>query len=106
MVHVGKTIRPADNADVYDTILPMWNGKDSLSTNEQALVYALGVLATNLQKLKQKVDELEAGKDASVMEGGAKKKVAKKVAKKPIKKTTSKKTSSKKTTKKSKTSKK
>jgi len=63
---VGKTIRPADNRDLYDTLAPMWMDTDTVTPNERALVYALCVLDNNyrndLDELTIKMTALETEK--------------------------------------------
>ena len=93
---VGENIRPADNLDIYDTLVPLWDRKDELNPREKALAYAIAVLNRNHEELKERVKELAAAKPAG--QAGGKKRSSKKTSKKTSKKS-SKKAGSKKTVK-------
>ena len=48
---IGKSIRPADNLDLFDTLAPMWQDS-ALTPNERALVYAIAVLNRHVMQLE------------------------------------------------------
>jgi len=107
---VGMEIRPVDNADIFDTIRPLWERREQLNPREKALVYAIAVLNGNLDRLKTRVEILEAAaqapaqeaQPAPVTQAGGKKRSSKKAGSKKAgsKKAGSKKRGSKKTSKK------
>ena len=91
--HVGKSISPADNMDVFDTLTPMWNDP-TLTPNERALVYACGVLHRKIAQLENSLlkANIKLEEDAIVQEmlskmtGGRRKRGSKKASKKSSKK--------------------
>jgi hypothetical protein len=54
---IGKYIRPADNADINDTLQPMWIDAN-LDPNTKALVYACAILSDKIITLENAVREL------------------------------------------------
>jgi len=70
---IGKEIKPADNADVFDTITPLWANKENLSETERALVYAIAVLSKQITVLSKKLEEQKQPVPSSTLTGGARK---------------------------------
>ncbi len=96
--HIGKSINPADNMDVNDTLAPMWNDS-TLTPNEKALVYACAVLHRRIAQLENSLlkANIKLEEDPTVqqmlanpMTGGRRKRSSKKASKKVSKKTSKK----------------
>lgn len=70
MWFIGKTIRPPDNLDVFDTLQPMWNDP-SLDNKTKALVYACSILSHRISVLESAMYQLKTKQTGQT--GGAKK---------------------------------